>query len=84
MSVEEWLLFGGLRLDIGRRLKVRFGRAVHLACPAGFIAELPFERWLRRMTDKPVLWLSTAPVDLPGGVMQSVANQSIWQLTGWQ
>ena len=26
MSVEEWLLFGALRLDIGRRLKVRFGR----------------------------------------------------------
>lgn len=26
MSVEEWLLFGALRLDIGRGLKVRFGR----------------------------------------------------------
>lgn len=48
-----------------RFLDGSFGRAVHLACPAGFIAELPFERWLRRMTDKPVLWLTACEHDHP-------------------
>lgn len=58
-------LRGGLLPDSMSQAKDSYGRAVHLACPAGFIAELPFERWLRRMTDKPVLWLTACEHDHP-------------------
>jgi len=56
---------GTLLPESGDTPIVSKGRAVHLACPAGFIAELPFERWLRRMTDKPVLWLTACEHDHP-------------------
>ena len=55
MSVEEWLLFGALRLDIGRRLKVRFGRIARVGYPAAFGVKRSIERQLRKTDDRLVV-----------------------------